>query len=98
MVILLEIIAASITGGDKVLVFSQRRPVLDFIERVLMTKGWWGFVKTAAPPPLGIWGPWAKNKHYYRIDGNTSARHRCVESSRAESSGVAFFLFFDVIH
>lgn len=49
MVVLLEIIAASISRGDKVLVFSQRRPVLDFVERVLMTKGWGGFVETPAP-------------------------------------------------
>lgn len=52
MVVLLEIIAASRVQGDKVLVFSQRRPALDFVERVLMTKGWGGFVKTPAPAPV----------------------------------------------
>ncbi|CAN0264812.1 unnamed protein product, partial [Scytosiphon promiscuus] len=51
MVVLLEIIAASRVQGDKVLIFSQRMPALDFIERVLMTKGWGGFVKTPAPAP-----------------------------------------------
>ncbi|CAM9828633.1 unnamed protein product, partial [Hapterophycus canaliculatus] len=92
MVVLLEIIAASRVQGDKVLVFSQRKPALDFIERVLMTKGWGGYVKTPAPAPVvpawrlsfsggadkkeAAWGPWENGRHYYRIDGSTASKKR----------------------
>lgn len=88
MVVLLEIIAASLDSGDKVLVFSQRKPVLDLIERVLKTEGWGGFVQTRGPPlpswrysfeeteKRGKWGPWRNGEHYYRIDGDTNARTR----------------------
>lgn len=89
MVVLLEIIAASLDSGDKVLVFSQRKPVLDLIERVLMTEGWGGFVKTPGPAlpswrygitgtagERGAWGPWRNGEHYYRIDGDTKAKTR----------------------
>ncbi|CAN0438378.1 unnamed protein product, partial [Ectocarpus sp. 12 AP-2014] len=92
MVVLLEIIAASISMGDKVLVFSQRRPVLDFVERVLMTKGWGGFVETPAPAlpawhrsfmggpaetaAAGAWGPWENGRQYFRIDGETPSKKR----------------------
>lgn len=90
MVVLLEIIAASLDSGDKVLVFSQRRPVLDLIERVLTKKGWGGFVQTRGPPSAnsrydddegatdgrGEWGPWKNGTHYYRIDGDTNAKTR----------------------
>ncbi|CAM9204389.1 unnamed protein product [Discosporangium mesarthrocarpum] len=55
MTILLEIIAHTISGGGKVLVFSQRTEVLDFVESVLATPGWGGCVKT--PPPIPSFRP-----------------------------------------
>ena len=93
MVIVLEIIARAISKDDKVLVFSQRRLVLDFMERVLMTKGWGGFVKTPAPVPAwryaysepgnaGSWGPWENGKHYFRLDGTTPSKKRRVIEGR----------------
>lgn len=79
MVLLLEIIAQSTLVGDKVLVFSQRTLALDFVERILMTKGWGGCVKT--PPPASMngktsWGPWYSGVQYFRLDGTTESSKR----------------------
>lgn len=90
VVVLLEIIAKAMTMNDKVLIFSQRPIVLDFLERLFMTKGWGGSVKTPPPPipawrqavmgngarEATTWGPWKNETHYFRLDGSTSAKMR----------------------
>lgn len=93
MVVLMEIIAQATAMNDKVLIFSQRLDSLDFVERALMTKGWGGFLKTPPPSPLrwqrfgqgggsgndeACWGPWVNGREYFRLEGNSATRERCV--------------------
>ena len=55
----------SVQKGEKVLVFSQSLSTLSFIEKCLS--------KTTVPNSSQIW---TKNKHYFRLDGETSASDR----------------------
>jgi transcriptional regulator ATRX len=76
-VILLEIIAAAWSRGEKTVIFSQYTQVLDIIERTLAIPGWGRCdVKQLPPQPLQEWGPWMLNEDMLRIDGKVQARRR----------------------
>ncbi|XP_024393599.1 protein CHROMATIN REMODELING 20 isoform X2 [Physcomitrium patens] len=66
MVILMKILSLSSVKSDKALVFSQSLHTLDLIEVFL-----------ANMPCLNGWkGNWVKNRDWYRLDGQTSAKSR----------------------
>jgi len=98
MMVLLEIIAASMKIGDKVVVFSQRLPCLNFIERTLATKRWGGLAtnpSTASscsePCERTTWGAWKKGEHYFRLDGKSKTKER-QERIKAGALGVTSFV------
>ncbi|KAH7426145.1 hypothetical protein KP509_11G086900 [Ceratopteris richardii] len=66
LVLLLDILTMSSARGDKALVFSQSIPTLNLIENFL----------ARIPRPKGKAGGWRKDKEWYRLDGQTSARER----------------------
>ena len=76
IILLLQILAHSQELGDKVVVFSQSLPTLDFIENILNTD-WEVHVHNRKNlcPQLKL-GGWEKQQDYYRIDGTTSATDR----------------------
>lgn len=76
IVFLLQILAYSQEIGDKVVIFSQSLPTLDFIENIL-SRDWSVYVNERNKfSPLIKLGGWEKQLDYYRIDGGTSASER----------------------
>ena len=71
-----ELNAAGIKIGDKVVIFSQSLPTLDFIENVLCSD-WSVFVSNRhlLSSTLKL-GGWDSQVDYYRIDGGTTATDR----------------------
>lgn len=67
--------AHSDTIGDKVVVFSQCLKTLDFIEEILQSPDWGGFVPYL-PDGHKKFGSWKLNSEYSRIDGSVNANTR----------------------
>jgi len=76
IVLLLQILAHAQEIGDKVVIFSQSLPTLDFIENVLCSD-WSVFVSNRhlLSSTLKL-GGWDSQVDYYRIDGGTTATDR----------------------
>jgi SNF2 family DNA or RNA helicase len=76
IVFLLHILAYSQDIGDKVVIFSQSLPTLDFLENIL-SRDWSVYVNEGnkLSPSIKL-GGWKKQLDYYRIDGGTSASDR----------------------
>lgn len=74
LVVLMGIIEESLKLGEKVLVFSQSLSTLSVIEEFLSKRDVPFFPGRVTDPQKP--SRWAKNKSYFRLDGNTSAQER----------------------
>jgi SNF2 family DNA or RNA helicase len=103
IVLLLHILAASDKQNDKVLVFSESIPTLNFVEGVLAMPDWKKKVPSLASsfPEMQNLGGWKKDRDFLRIDGTTSSEDRGVlvdlfNSSQGRGSEVKAFLISTV--
>ncbi|XP_038069780.1 helicase ARIP4-like [Patiria miniata] len=72
MMLLFEILEASIKVGDRLLVFSQSLSTLSLIEKFLAERT----MPEPPDPPSDFDGKWVRNKTYFRLDGSTPASDR----------------------
>ncbi|KAJ8598548.1 hypothetical protein CTAYLR_001363 [Chrysophaeum taylorii] len=91
MSILFDIIARSMVVDDKVVVFSQSIPTLDYIERVLRTDAWCDKRRDLGSTDSRRW---TMNADILRIDGGTGSteRQRRVEAFESGSKARVFLL------
>jgi len=76
IVLLLQILAHCDVIGDKVVVFSQCLRTLNYIEEILQSPDWGGFVPYLNNSNGETIGGWKKNFEYLRIDGSVQSRER----------------------
>jgi SNF2 family DNA or RNA helicase len=77
IIVLLHIIAYSLTVGDKVLVFSNTLPILNYVEYIFSLPQWESLVPSLASQfPGKTFGGWTKGTDYERIDGSADAAQR----------------------
>ncbi|KAL7464196.1 hypothetical protein ACHAXS_004533 [Conticribra weissflogii] len=76
IVLLLQLLAHCDVIGDKVVVFSQCLRTLNYIEEVLQSPDWGGFVPFLNDGKVEKIGGWRKNFEYLRIDGSVQSRER----------------------
>ena len=94
IVLLLQILALSQEAGDKVVIFSQSLPTLDYIENILKTE-WWVYVRNRNKLSSTLkLGKWENQVDYYRIDGATGASDRgsFVTAFNTEKESKAFLI------
>ena len=72
----LALLALSVNEGDKVLLFSQSVPTLNFIELCLNQSQWGSSVGVECEIPGLKFSKWQNEKHYARITGSTPAEER----------------------
>lgn len=72
----LAILALSVNTGDKVLLFSQSVPTLNFIEMILQEIQWGNSVGIDCVVPGLRFARWKNNYNYYKITGSTSGDER----------------------
>jgi SNF2 family DNA or RNA helicase len=95
IVVLLHIIAHSMTVGDKVLVFANTLSILNFIEYIFSLPQWESLVPSLASKfPGKTFGGWTKGSDYERIDGSADAAQRglLVDQFADKSQDVNVFL------
>ena len=72
----LALLALAVNEGDKVLLFSQSVPTLNFIEMCLNQPQWGAAVNVACEVPGLKFSRWQNQKHFVRITGATPAEER----------------------
>lgn len=90
--VFLQLLALSCNAGDKMILFSQSRPTLDFIELLLQDD--WGRMLGGAPYEPNaelrkrgtlLFKSWARDhKGYFRIDGDTQNRQSLIDKFNAD--------------
>jgi SNF2 family DNA or RNA helicase len=76
IVLLLHLLAYAEVLGEKVLIFSQYLPTLNYIEGVLNSRDWISQVPSLSCFSGQRLGEWEKGRHYLRIDGSSSSAQR----------------------
>jgi SNF2 family DNA or RNA helicase len=76
VVAFLALLALAVNEGDKVLLFSQSVPTLNFIEMCLNQPQWGAAVGVACDVPGLKFSRWQNQKHFVRITGATPAEER----------------------
>jgi len=77
IILLLQILAHADMIGEKVVVFSQSLPTLNFIEDAIQSDDWGSKVPSISSlSPGRKWGNWQNGKDYLRIDGSIDATTR----------------------
>ncbi len=76
IVLLLHLLAYAEVLGEKVLIFSQYIPTLNYIESVLNSGDWISQVPSLSCFSGQRLGAWEKGRHYLRIDGSSSSAQR----------------------
>jgi SNF2 family DNA or RNA helicase len=76
VVLLLHILAYAQQAGDKVVIFSNSLPTLDYLEYVLALDWKEHVPSLSSVSPNAPLGRWQKAKEYVRIDGSVSGAER----------------------
>lgn len=95
LVAFLALLALAVNEGDKVLLFSQSVPTLNFIEMCLNQPQWGAAVGVACDVPGLKFSRWQNQKHFVRITGATPAeeRQRLINLFNHKHSGQNLRLF-----
>jgi len=92
MMILFDLLVECTRRGDKMVVFSQSLPTLDYLEAVLKHPTWHGALYALGHSNESEFGGWKANRDYYRIDGGVSERQGLIEAFEADSVSKLFML------
>lgn len=95
LVAFLALLALAVNEGDKVLLFSQSVPTLNFIEMCLNQPQWGAAVGVACEVPGLKFSRWQNQKNFVRITGSTAAeeRQRLINLFNHKHSGQNLRLF-----